>query len=213
MVVKVCGMREATNIRSVEALGIDLMGFIFWEKSKRNVYRIPDYLPKHCKRVGVFVNASKEEILRKVSEFSLHFIQLHGNESPGFLLDLRQSLVSQGLQDVGIIRMVAVHSENDARQAAEWDGIADLLLFETPSTGFGGSGHSFNWNSLSAYHGVTPFLLSGGIGMGSLENLRAFHHPKWLGIDLNSRFELSPSVKDVEQLQIFLNHFYTFSEK
>lgn len=213
MVVKVCGMREATNIRSVEALGIDLMGFIFWEKSKRNVARIPNYLPKHCKRVGVFVNATKEEILQKVSEFSLNFIQLHGNESKEFLLNLRNALISQGLQDVGIIRMVAVHSDNDARKAAEWDGIADLLLFETPSPGFGGSGRSFNWNSLSAYHGATPFLLSGGIGMESMENLRAFHHPKWCGIDLNSRFELSPGVKDAEQLQLFLNQFSDLSEK
>ena len=213
MVVKVCGMSEAMNIRSVEALGIDLMGFIFWEKSKRYVTCIPNYLPEHCKRVGVFVNATKEEILRKVSEFSLDYIQLHGNESKKFLLDLRQSLVAQGLQDVGIIRMVAVHSDNDARKAAEWDGIADLLLFETPSHNFGGSGRSFNWNALSAYHGATPFLLSGGIGMESLENLLAFHHQKWWGIDLNSRFELSPGVKDTEQLQLFLNQFSDLSEK
>lgn len=212
MVVKVCGMSEAMNIRSVEALGIDLMGFIFWEKSKRYVTCIPNYLPEHCKRVGVFVNATKEKILRKVSEFSLDYIQLHGNESKEFLLDLRQSLVAQGLQDVGIIRMVAVHAENDASKAEEWDGIADLLLFETPSPGFGGSGRSFNWNALSAYHGATPFLLSGGIGMESLENLLAFHHQKWWGIDLNSRFELSPGVKDTEQLQIFLNNFSTFSK-
>lgn len=212
MVVKVCGMSEAMNIRSVEALGIDLMGFIFWEKSKRYVTCIPNYLPEHCKRVGVFVNATKEKILRKVSEFSLDYIQLHGNESKEFLLNLRNALISQGLQDVGIIRMVAVHSDNDARKAAEWDGIADLLLFETPSPGFGGSGRSFNWNALSAYHGATPFLLSGGIGMESLENLLAFHHQKWYGIDLNSRFELSPGVKDTEQLQIFLNNFSTFSK-
>ncbi len=197
-------MRESANIREVEALGIDMMGFIFWEKSKRYVSERPDYLPRQCRRVGVFVNASVAEITGKVADYGLHYVQLHGCETAAFLQNLRSALFSAGYGDVKIIRMVAIQTPDDARNAEQWDGIADLLLFETPTAGFGGSGQSFDWNCLASYAGNTPFLLSGGIAPDSINRLGEFHHPRWQGIDLNSRFESAPAVKDVEKLQHFL---------
>lgn len=205
MLIKVCGMRDADNIRAVEALGIDLMGFIFYDKSKRNVSVTPAYLPASCQRVGVFVNATPDVILSRVSEFGLTYVQLHGDESLSFVRQLRQRLAADIPHNVRIVRSVAVASGREAQNARMWDGFADVLLFETPSTGYGGSGVSFNWNLLSSYQGQTPFLIAGGIGMDCIDQLRQFSHQRWLGIDLNSRFEIEPAVKDIAKLQQFIN--------
>lgn len=205
MLIKVCGMRDADNIRAVEALGIDLMGFIFYDKSKRNVSVTPAYLPASCQRVGVFVNATPDVILSRVSEFGLTYVQLHGDESLSFVRQLRQRLATDIPHDVRIVRSVAVASGREAQNARMWDGFADVLLFETPSTGYGGSGVSFDWNLLSSYQGQTPFLIAGGIGMDCIYQLRQFSHQRWLGIDLNSRFEIEPAVKDIAKLQQFIN--------
>ena len=205
MLIKVCGMRDADNIRAVEALGIDLMGFIFYDKSKRNVSVTPAYLPASCQRVGVFVNATPDVILSRVSEFGLTYVQLHGDESLSFVRQLRQCLAADIPHDVRIVRSVAVASGREAQNARMWDGFADVLLFETPSTGYGGSGVSFDWNLLSSYQGQTPFLIAGGIGMDCIDQLRQFSHQRWLGIDLNSRFEIEPAVKDIAKLQQFIN--------
>lgn len=205
MLIKVCGMRDADNIRAVEALGIDLMGFIFYDKSKRNVSVTPAYLPASCQRVGVFVNATPDVILSRVSEFGLTYVQLHGDESLSFVRQLRQRLATDIPHDVRIVRSVAVASGREAQNARMWDGFVDVLLFETPSTGYGGSGVSFDWNLLSSYQGQTPFLIAGGIGMDCIDQLRQFSHQRWLGIDLNSRFEIEPAVKDIAKLQQFIN--------
>ena len=92
-------------------------------------------------------------------------------------------------------------------KAQIWDGYVDGILFETPTAGYGGSGISFDWSLLSSYRGKTPFFLAGGLGMECLPELKAFRHPRWLGIDLNSRFEIAPGVKDVEKLQQFIKAF------
>lgn len=205
MLIKVCGMRDADNIRAVEALGIDLMGFIFYDKSKRNVSATPAYLPASCQRVGVFVNATPDVILSRVSEFGLTYVQLHGDESLSFVRQLRQRLAADIPHDVRIVRSVAVASGREVQNARMWDGFVDVLLFETPSTGYGGSGVSFDWNLLSSYQGQTPFLIAGGIGMDCIDQLRQFSHQRWLGIDLNSRFEIEPAVKDIAKLQQFIN--------
>ena len=200
-------MRDADNIRDVEALGVDFMGFIFYDKSPRNVETKPDYLPEGCHRVGVFVNATVEYIVSRVKDFCLTFVQLHGNETPAFVLSLRKSLEAEGLATVKIVRSIAVASRSQVMKAQIWDGYVDGILFETPTAGYGGSGISFDWSLLSSYRGKTPFFLAGGLGMECLPELKAFSHPRWLGIDLNSRFEIAPGVKDVEKLQQFIKAF------
>ena len=195
MIIKVCGMREAENIREVEALGIDLMGFIFWEKSSRYISKRPAYLPTKCKRVGVFVDEDIESVKRIADDYALDYIQLHGHESSDYCAQL------QGLH---LIKAISVSSRNDIATYKTYEGIVEYFLFDTKCPSVGGSGQQFDWSVLSAYDGSTPFLLSGGIGPDDAERIKSFHHPQCAGIDLNSRFELAPGLKDVIKLQAFI---------
>ena len=198
--IKVCGMREAENIRAVEALGIDLMGFIFWPKSSRYVNERPAYLPTQCKRVGVFVNASIEEIMQKVQDYALDYIQLHGSESPEYAQRLR----SVYGDSVAVIKAFNIATKEDLEATKSYEGLADYFLFDTKAQLPGGSGQQFDWSVLADYDGETPFLLSGGIGPDDAERVKSYYHPKCAGIDLNSRFELAPGLKDVKKLKEFI---------
>ena len=200
MIRKVCGMRESGNIREVEALGIDWMGFIFWAHSARNVSLKPDYLPSRCKRVGVFVNAPMAFIREKVREFGLDILQLHGSEDEDFIRQLRTELPS-----LLIVKALNVAHKEDLEQSERYEGLCDFFLFDTKAEKIGGNGKAFDWSILHSYKGNTPFLLSGGIGPDDKERLRAFHHPQMAGIDLNSRFEIRPAVKDIHLLKSFLH--------
>lgn len=187
-------MRDPENIRAVEEmLSPDMMGFIFWEGSKRYVNELPAYLPK-CTRVGVFVNPTEEEVLQKVKDFGLNAIQLHGIESALFCKHIKEEV---GLP---IIKAFSISNEADLANTALYEEIATLYLFDTRCTCVGGSGKQFNWDILQSYQGNTPFLLSGGIGPGDEEKVRRWRHPKCIGIDLNSRFETAPAYKDTEAL-------------
>ncbi len=201
--VKVCGMREADNIQAVEALGIDLMGFIFWPKSSRYVEQVPDYLPTQCQRVGVFVNSDIDDVLRHVTDYQLDAVQLHGTESTEYVNRLR-SAWTDGSSTVQIIKTISVSSCYDIATYEDYEGLVDGLLFDTKSPSVGGSGQQFDWSVLNDYKGNTPFLLSGGIGPDDAAQVCAFHHPMLAGIDLNSRFELSPAFKDINKLKQFL---------
>ena len=202
--IKVCGMRETDNIRDVEALGIDMMGFIFWPKSSRFASQRPDYLPKNVKRVGVFVDEDPEQVKRLADDYDLDYIQLHGQESPSYIFQLG------GLH---IIKVFNISTAEDLLQAQPYEGIVDYFLFDAKGKSVGGNGEKFNWDVLSAYNGSTPFLLSGGIGPDDATNVKAFHHPKCIGIDLNSRFELSPGLKDVAKLKEFMFNLNKIIEK
>ncbi len=197
MIVKVCGMRHPKNIRAVEQTGADLMGFIFHPKSPRFVATMPAYMPNRQKRVGVFVNSAQEEIVRKAREFSLDYIQLHGNETPEFCNALKDCGLS-------IIRAQRVSNADDIIKAEAYD-MADLLVFDTKTELYGGSGKKFNWQLLENYKGRVPFLLSGGIAPDSLADILRFAHPMFAGVDLNSGFEISPALKDAEKLKNFID--------
>lgn len=194
-------MRRADDIRNAEQLDIDWIGFIFWQGSPRYVGNSLAYLPQQKRSIGVFVNADVEEIASAVSTYHLGGVQLHGDESIDYCRRLRELLPS----DVVIIKAIGVKSESDARKAEAYDGIVDYLLFDTKCSGYGGSGTGFNWDMLAAYQGTTPFLLSGGIGIDSAEALHRFSHPRFAGIDINSRFEVEPAVKDIRLVADFLN--------
>ena len=205
--IKVCGMRDAENIRAVEQLStvncqlsIDWMGFIFYPKSSRYVSDRPAYLPQKCKRVGVFVDATVEDIHQHIADYRLDIIQLHGHESPDFI---RQFRLLCG-DSIAIIKAFNIATKENLETTAPYAGLVDYFLFDTKGPSVGGNGEKFNWSILDAYNGDTPFLLSGGIGPDDAERIKSFHHPKCVGIDLNSRFELAPALKDINKLKSFI---------
>lgn len=202
MKIKVCGMRDAQNIREVEALGVDIMGFIFWPQSSRYVGGKPGYLPG-CRRAGVFVDAELQDILDAVEAFGLDIIQLHGHETPEAVEALRRSAAAVN-PSISIIKSLAVAGAGDLEQTAAYEGVCDAFLFDTKGKLPGGNGQQFDWSVLEHYGGRRPFLLSGGIGPGDAERIRAFSAPGFIGIDLNSRFEVAPGLKDVEALRTFI---------
>ncbi len=198
-------MRDAENIRKVERLGIDMMGFICWERSLRYVSEVPAYLPQ-CERVGVFVNPTLDEIQKYNKGFDFSYIQLHGSESAEFCQAVREKTGSK------VIKAISISSEADLALAGQYEGFVDLLLFDTKCTNFGGSGKQFSWDILRDYRNVLPFLLSGGIGPEDTERLRQFHHPKCLGFDINSRFEIEPGIKDIEKIKTFIKSIQTYEQ-
>lgn len=198
MILKVCGMRDAQNIREVEAVvRPQMMGFICWEQSRRYVSSVPAYLPTRCIRTGVFVNPSMSHLRQKINSLRLQRIQLHGDESPEYC----QRIIQQ--TGLPITKSLSIRQVEDIEQYRQYEGICDLLLFDTKCKTRGGSGEQFDWDILTHYKGSVPFLLAGGIGPRDAERLREFRHPMFLGIDVNSRFELSPGVKDVLLLREF----------
>lgn len=228
MIIKVCGMRETENIRQVAALGVDMMGFIFWPESPRFVKMIsaqagiiPDYSEerlrkmrnkaqasesseKRPKRVGVFVDEMPQSIVTRVYNYELDFVQLHGNESAVMIENIKRTLIPDIAPDIKIIKALSIREKDDVKRWREYEGAADLLLFDTKCKTVGGSGEQFDWSVLDAYDGNIPFLLSGGIGPEDAERFLKFSHPQFAGIDLNSRFEISPALKDVEKLKSFI---------
>ena len=203
LVIKVCGMREAENIREVEALGINWMGLIFWPKSSRYVSEMPDYLPQDVKRVGVFVNEDLDTVKKKADDYALNLIQLHGSESPDYVRALKAPSSINPLTS-SIIKAFNIATADDFEQTKDYEGLVDYFLFDTKGPSVGGNGVQFDWDVLKDYHGKTPFLLSGGIGPEDVQRIQAFHHPQCIGIDLNSRFELSPVLKDINKLKQFI---------
>lgn len=203
MIIKVCGMREAENIRAIERLGVQWMGFIFYPPSPRYVSQKPDYLPASAQRIGVFVNDSVESIVQHVLGFGLYAVQLHGNETPLFCQELLDTLHSIG-KDTLLIKAFSIAKTRDLEETIPYAPLCKYFLFDTPCKSFGGSGETFNWKLLSGYRGNTPFLLSGGIAYSHVRTLREFKHPQWAGIDLNSCFEIRPAYKNASLLQKFI---------
>ena len=198
MIIKVCGMCNPENIQQVAGLGIHWMGFIFYEKSPRYL-RLSTLPPlSSTKKVGVFVNATHEEMLQTAVHFQLDYLQLHGEESPEDCYALQK-------RGFDIIKAFPITTVEDLKKTQAYTGYADYFLFDTRCNGYGGSGKSFDWSILNAYTGETPFILSGGIRPESLTSLQHFHHPCLAGIDLNSGFEIEPGLKDLENLKHFIN--------
>ncbi len=207
-------MRDADNIRDISALGVDMIGLIFYPPSPRYVQQfssgagiIPDYAPDMGKtplRVGVFVDEMPQNIVTRVYNYKLDYIQLHGNEPRETLENLRTTIDPDIKPKIKIIKAISVSSAEDIKKYKEYVGAADLFLFDTKCKTVGGSGEQFDWQVLQAYDGDVPFLLSGGIGPDDAERVKNFHHPKCIGIDLNSKFEIEPALKDVEKLKQFL---------
>lgn len=193
-------MRDIDNLKDLIMLKPDMIGLIFYEKSPRFVCKLKQITEirsqlGNIKLVGVFVNEKKERILQLNNLLHFNLIQLHGTESP----DLCHSLQSHNLK---IIKAFGISDKHDFDQIDPYRGCIDYALFDTKSKNHGGTGMKFNWNILEKYTGVTPFFLSGGI---EPNDFPIIHHPQFIGIDLNSRFEISAGVKDIKLLSAFFN--------
>ncbi|MDD7061450.1 MAG: phosphoribosylanthranilate isomerase [Parabacteroides sp.] len=210
MITKVCGLCQAENIQAVAKTGIQWTGFIFYTPSPRCLLRDPAEAERvrqlitadafRPKRVGVFVNASQEEIMEVAQQYRLDYLQLHGHESPDFCYALQK-------RGYALIKAFSIATAEDLAHTADYAGRVDYFLFDTKCAGYGGSGQRFDWSLLQDYQGETPFLLSGGIRPEMAADLQRFHHPRWAGIDLNSGFESAPGVKQAETLRSFQNNF------
>ena len=195
--IKVCGNREAENMKEVCKLKPEYVGFIFYKNSKRFVVS-PDILQNDCsaKRVGVFVNATIEEIKSKVDLYDLDYIQLHGDETP----DLKKKTN----QIRPVFKAFQIDNNFNFNKLNYYLSACYMFLFDTTSKSYGGSGQKFDWRLLSKYKASVPFLLSGGIGPEDAVAIKALRHPMLAGIDVNSRFEDSPGVKNIELLSEFI---------
>jgi phosphoribosylanthranilate isomerase len=211
MIIKVCGMRHPDNIRQAASIDINWIGFIFYKKSPRFLSlddkEIGNQLPATCrlpKRVGVFVNAAVEEMIETALRYKLDYLQLHGNESPAVC----HTLYKRGYS---LIKAFSIATATDLTQTEAYEDKVAYFLFDTKCEGYGGSGKRFDWTVLSSYEGKTPFLLSGGITPGSIEDIRQFKHPRLHGIDLNSGFETAPGHKDIEKINSFVKEIRTIN--
>lgn len=190
-------MKYTDNIKDIAALPIDMIGFIFYSKSPRCIYEIPQYMPKHIRKVGVFVNEDKDTIAMYADRFGLDYIQLHGTESPEFCRSLH-------LRGYNIIKAFSIEDKNDLQNTHLYAPYCKMFLFDTKSHLRGGSGKQFDWDVLQHYQGDIPFLLSGGIDSFSASQLDDFYHPAMMGIDINSRFEIEPGLKDARKIRLFI---------
>lgn len=200
MKLKICGMKYPDNIKSVATLQPDYLGFIFYEKSKRNFDGIIPEIPNQIKKTGVFVNATKEFILEKVKRYNLKVVQLHGNESVDFCKEMRQN-------NIEVIKVFSVGEVFDFDQLKVYENVCDYFLFDTKGKEKGGNGITFNWKLLDNYSSNKPYFLSGGIGLEEVKNLKIFLDSEvsknCVAIDVNSKFEIKPGLKDIEKLRAF----------
>lgn len=192
--IKVCGMRDVENIRQLVALPIDYIGFIFYAQSSRFVAKKSEVIiPSSVKKVGVFVNDSKEEIVTKVEEFDLQVVQLHGDESAEFCQEIKNL-------GVEIFKAFGIDDDFNWTSIAAYEGKVDYFLFDTKSKQYGGTGQTFNWEKLKANPYETPYWLSGGISVENIEEAANFEDNRLYGLDLNSKFEIEPALKNIDSL-------------
>ena len=205
MRIKVCGMTQMEQVAELADMGVAFAGFIFYPKSPRYALRrlTSDQIKKEngINKAGVFVNASIEEILSIVDQCRLHVVQLHGDESPKFCERLADY--------VSVIKAFRL-SDNDSIEwiTQPYRDVCDMFMFDTIGAGYGGTGKKFDWNILRGKNIGKPFFLSGGIQPDDTEQLKEFAKDtvasSLFAIDINSRFELSPGVKDMEKVRAFV---------
>lgn len=200
MKTKICGMKYPDNILEVGSLLPDYMGFIFWEKSARFFDGYIPNLPQSIKKVGVFVNETVENIVEKIQKHNLQAVQLHGKESVEFCLNLKTELKNLKLIQIEIIKVFSVANDFDFSILEPFEEVCDYFLFDTKGKLPGGNGTTFDWTVLENYPSTKPFFLSGGIGIDEMDAVNAIlktNLPVY-AIDVNSRFEIEPGLKNVQ---------------
>jgi phosphoribosylanthranilate isomerase len=200
MKIKVCGMKYPENIKALARLPVDFMGMIFYQESPRFAGKLivedVDVLPPSIRRTGVFVNAEFDYIMEKVDKYHLDFVQLHGSEPTEFCKEVNEI--------APVIKAFNVSEASDFEQVKAYEDACSYFLFDAKTPQYGGSGQKFDWQVLRAYTGKRGFFLSGGISSEDAESIRKIQHPKFYGIDLNSKFETEQGLKDIIRLQQFI---------
>lgn len=196
-------MRESQNIRELLGLNPEYMGFIFYEKSPRNVGKDLDEallksFPASVEKVGVFVNASTGFVKEQVARYALGLVQLHGDESPEYVADL----FAVGIR---VMKVFSVGNEFDFKQLGQYNPFVEYFLFDTKGKARGGNGEVFNWELLSDYDQEVPFFLSGGIDLENADELKKLEGMNIHAIDVNSKFEIKPGLKNVESVRKLKN--------
>lgn len=221
MIVKVCGMRDAVNIRAIEAAGADMTGLVFCKESPRYVGMInsrsgliPDFPDKsladgqragECKPfVGVFSDDMPQNIITRIYNYGLDWVQLNGEESAVMIDNLRRTVDPDIRPGLKVIKRVVIGCRDDFAMCAEYEGHADMFLFDISGNGDATDGCRTDWGLLEAYAGATPFLVGGDIGPEDAASLREIVHPMFAGVDIDARFETAPAMKDVALVEKFI---------
>ncbi|MEZ4950483.1 MAG: phosphoribosylanthranilate isomerase [Saprospiraceae bacterium] len=195
MIIKICGITQLENLKELSSLPVDWFGFIRYEPSKRYVKNegiLKEDTPQ--KKVVVFVDEEMENMKSFLKKYPVELVQLHGFESIETCRELRKN-------GYKVIKAFSVDKEFHFEKTRPYEAVCDFFLFDTKGRNPGGNGQRFDWSVLKKYNGSIPFLLSGGIGLEHIEDLKKFKHPKWAGIDLNSQFEVEAGVKEVGKVR------------
>ena len=211
MKIKICGLRDADNLREIAALNPDFIGFIFYDQSPRFVGDALDEdvvkeLPRAIQKVGVFVNASPEFILRMVKKYDFQYVQLHGHETPDYCRSLRN-------RGISLIKAFRVDESFNFSMLNNYKPHSDFFLFDAKGEQPGGNGISFDWSMLSRYDNEKPFFISGGIGLHNLDQLKQLAGMKLYGVDVNSQVETSPGVKDIAKVKELIDRLRPVEEQ
>lgn len=204
MKIKVCGMRDWGNIQLISELAPEFMGFIHHKDSPRDVTNLKmrfiiQGLPDHIEPTAVFVDPELEMVKTKIEDCGYTHVQLHGAESPEFCRNI--------MSDVKIIKTFHIDAEFDFAILQDYEQVCDYYLFDTNSSKPGGSGKKFDWDLLKKYYGDKPFFLSGGIGENDVAKIKALVIPTLFAIDVNSKFESEPAIKEMGKLDGFIKAF------
>lgn len=206
MRIKVCGMKEEENLQDLLELQPDYVGFIFYENSPRFMgetlgAEVIRQVPKNIRKVGVFVNASINQIIQTVKTYGLDFVQLHGDEMPDFCRSLQ-------FKGINIIKAFRVDETFNFTQLNNYKPVCDYFLFDTKAAAYGGTGTAFDWSLLERYDNEKPFFLSGGIGLEDAETILDLKEKTGLrihAVDINSKFEVQPGLKNIEAVREFIH--------
>ena len=204
--IKVCGLTQLQQIQELILMKVDFLGFIFYEKSPRYVLNhlsLEDISKiDHQGKTGVFVNETIETIVEITQKAKLNLIQLHGNEDEEFILSLRQRL-SEEVKIIKVIRIGNQTLENIQQTISHQPSTINYLLFDTDSKAFGGTGKTFDWSLLNNIEINKLYFLSGGISLENFQHLSTINQQPF-ALDINSKFEIEPGIKDIEKIKEFL---------
>jgi len=200
--IKVCGMRDETNIKELVKISPDYIGFNFYPESQRYIGEdfdpgISCNIPENISKVGVFVNAGKDSIVQKHKMFKLNLIQLHGCETADFCRQLF-------IQGIHVIKVFNVDDKFDFSGVEPYKPYCKYFLFDTKCKTYGGSGRKFNWDILQGYNNEIPVLLSGGIDIDDINSIKNIKNVNICAVDINSRFETEPGIKDIFKIKKFI---------
>jgi phosphoribosylanthranilate isomerase len=202
MKLKVCGLKHERNITELMQLSIDYMGFIFYNKSPRFIgenlsFDLVRTIPKRIKKTGVFVNENIYSIFNRIAHYDLDMVQLHGDETSELCAELKPH--------VKVMKAFQIQDDLDFKQLESYLSVVDYFLFDSPTANYGGSGKQFNWQLLKNYNYNIPFFLSGGISEDHIEEIKLLNIPQLIAIDINSKFETEPGLKNIEHIKQFIS--------